>query len=340
MSNQKIRPLAPPVATEERKPKGKFKKSGHLVDEQLKYSYPKDGNSQLTLWDQLLPDTVKSIELYPEVEAKNIVEGIRLTPAEDRVIDCLCKLLDKKSQNIDPKKNTYFTGNSEARIVNSYGPDPTLAPGLAFTLYEITKEYKGGEAIGGKDTANVMSILTALDTKKYLIRHTEKRFNKATKEWKRREIEGFQKLIDILKVTDTTGQGDREHSKETDFIILLNPIFRGQVDSKFILYPDDIHKRTMIAYGSWNISDIAQRLREYLAREISHKRYTREIYLDRLYYMVAEKWMKESRKGMVKEYLQKAIETCEALGIIESYETKTGATGAPLIVFHLNKDWV
>jgi len=41
MSNQKIRPLAPPVATEERKPKGKFKKSGHLVDEQLKYSYIK-----------------------------------------------------------------------------------------------------------------------------------------------------------------------------------------------------------------------------------------------------------------------------------------------------------
>lgn len=336
---QKIRPIAPLVAPEEGKPKGKFKKSGHLVDEQLKYSYPKDGNSQLSLFSQLRPDTREVMALYPKVEAKNIVEGIRLTPAEDRVVDCLCKLLDKKSQNVDPKNNTYFTGNSESKIVNNYGPEPTLAPGLAFTLYEITKEYKGGEAIGGKDTANVMSILTALDTKKYLIRHTEKRFNKATKDWKKREIEGFQKLIDILKVTETTGLGEREHSKETDFIILLNPIFRGQIDSKFILYPNDIHKRTMIAYGSWNISDIALRLRDYLVREISSKRYKREVYLDRLYYIVAEKWMNESRKGKVKEYLQKAIETCEALGIIESYETKTGATGEPLIVFHLNKDW-
>jgi len=328
------------IALTEAGRKGKFRKSGHLVDEQLKYNYPKDENSQLTLWGQLLPETVKSIELYPEVEAENIVEGIRLTPAEDRVVDCLCKLLDKKSQNIDPKKkDTYFTGNSETRIVNNYGPDPTLAPGLAFTLYELTKEYKGGEVIGGKDTTNVMSILTTLDTRKYLIRHTEKRFNKATGDWKKREIEGFQKLIDILKVTATTGQGDREDSKETDFLILLNPIFRGQIDTKFILYPEDIHKRTMIAYGSWNLSDIALRLRDYLVREISSKRYKHTIYLDRLYYIVAEKWMKESRKGKVKEYLQKAIDTCEALGIIESYETKTGATGEPLIVFHLNKDW-
>jgi hypothetical protein len=337
--SQKNRTLIPPAPPEKSRPKGKFRKSGHLVDEQLKYSYPKDGNSQLSLFSQLLPDTIKTIALYPEVEAENIVEGIRLTPAEDRVVDCLCKLLDKKSQNVDPKKDNYFAGNAEARIVNNYGEEPALAPGLAFTLYELTKEYKGGEAIGGKDTANVMSILTTLDTRKYLIRHTEKRFNKTTKAWKRREIEGFQKLIDILKVTDTTGQGDREHSKETDFIILLNPIFRGQIDSKFILYPNDIHKRTMIAYGSWNISDIAKRLREYLVREISSKHYSPEIYLDRLYYMVAEKWMKESRKGKVKEYLQKAIETCEALGIIESYETKTGATGAPLMVFTLNKNW-
>jgi hypothetical protein len=95
----------------------------------------------------------------------------------------------------------------------------------------------------------------------------------------------------------------------------------------------------MIAYGSWKPSDIALRLRDYLVREISSKRYKPEIYLERLQYMVAEKWMKESRKTKVKEYLQKAIETCEALGIIESYETKTGATGAPLMVFYLNKEW-
>lgn len=31
----------------------------------------------------------------------------------------------------------------------------TPAPKLAFTLYELTREYKGGETIGGKDVENV-----------------------------------------------------------------------------------------------------------------------------------------------------------------------------------------
>lgn len=40
-------------------------------------------------------------------------------------------------------------------------------PKLAFTLYELTREYKGGEYVAGKDIENVKQILTELDSKRF-----------------------------------------------------------------------------------------------------------------------------------------------------------------------------
>ena len=84
---------------------------------------------------------------------------------------------------------------------------------------------------------------------------------------------------------------------------------------------------------------MALRLRDYLIRELSSKRYQPEINLEKLYYLLAEKWMRESRKKKVKEYTDKALETVKALGLLLSYEIKTGSTGDPKIVFKLNKNW-
>jgi hypothetical protein len=49
--------------------------------------------------------------------------------------------------------------------------------------------------------------------------------------------------------------------------------------------------------------------------------------------------MKESRKKMVKDYTDRAIETVKALGLLLSYEIKKASTGEPKVVFTLNKDW-
>jgi hypothetical protein len=62
--------------------------------------------------------------------------------------------------------------------------------------------------------------------------------------------------------------------------------------------------------------------------------------LDRLYYLVAEKWMRESRKKKVKEYTEKALEVVTGLGILENYKIVTAkTTGEPKVVFTLNKDF-
>jgi len=318
--------------------KGKFKRSGHLTDQILRYNYPKDNNSQLTIWDAL-QDKTKSVITAEKIEVTEIVEGIKLSPSETKLIDCLCRILHERSQTSEPQKTDYYSGNIGHELVEYGGDKNTPAPKLAFTLYELTLEYKGGEYVGGKDIENVKQILTDLDNKRFLLSYVE---TTRTKDGGRieRKIEDFRKLIHIIKISQTEfNKEDIELSKKEETVILLNPIFRRQIDSKFILYPNDINRRTIIAYGSHNLSEIALRLRDYLIRELSSKHYSPEIGLERLYYQLAEKWMRESRKRKVKEYTEKAIETVKALGLLLSYEIKQGSTGEPKIVFSLNKDW-
>ena len=315
---------------------GKFRRSGHLTDQILKYNYPKD--RQPSLFDILQSETLKDIEVAG-VEVAQIVEGIKLSPSETKVIDCLCKLLHETSQTSDAKKEDYYSGNIGYELVEYGGDKNTPAPKLAFTLYELTREYKGGEYVAGKDIENVKQILTELDNKRFLLSYVETTRKKDGGRIERK-IEDFRKLIQIVKISQTEYSKENiELSKKEETVILLNPIFKRQIDSKFILYPDDINRRTIIAYGSHNLSDIALRLRDYLIRELSSKRYQPEINLDKLYYLLAEKWMRESRKKKVKEYTEKALETVKALGLLLSYEIKTASTGEPKIVFTLNKDW-
>lgn len=326
-----------PVIEESKK--GNFKIPGHLKDQQLKYNYPKDKTAQPSLWDSLGGHTQDAITKDGNVEVTEIVEGIKLSPSEQKVVDTLCKLLHDKSQTTKPDQANYYTGNSGYELVEYGGDNNTPAPKLAFTLYELTLEYKGGEYVAGKDIENVRTILQELDNKKFLLSYVETTPKKDGGRIERK-IEDFRKLIHILKISerDISKEGI-ELSKKEETVILLNPIFRRQIDSKFILYPNDINRRTIIAYGSHNLSDTALRLRDYLIRELSSNRYEPEVYLDRLYWIVNEKWMKESRKKKVKEFTDKALETCKTLGLLLSYEIKTGATGEDKIVFKLNKEW-
>jgi len=316
------------------KPVGSFKRAGHLTDQILKYTYPKDKSPQLSIFDSLLEGTKKDIEVV-EVENTEVVEGIKLTPSETKVIDSLCKLLHNNSQTLDTKKEGYYTGNLSPDK-RTFG---TTAPKLAFTLYELTKEYKGGEAISGKDVDNVKQILTDLNSKKFLIRYTETTKGKKG-EWIKKEYEAFRSILFLDLATLRYGVGDIEEYKKKEQVIVLHPIFRRQIDSKFILYPNDINRRIILAYGSHNVSDIALRLRDYLLKELSLKHYKPEIMLDRLYYLVAEKWMRESRKKKVKEYTDKALEVVTGLGILENYKiVPAKTTGEPKVVFTLNKDF-
>lgn len=315
----------------------KFKRSGHLADQMLKYTSSRKKNRQPSLFDVLKPETLKEIEVSG-VEESMVVEGIKLSPSETKIIDSLCKLLHNSSQNLDPKEVDYYTGNADAQLMD-YGGEKTPAPKVAFTLYELTKEYKGGESISGKDVDNVTNTLQVLANKQFLLRYKETTFKKGGGRIEK-EIETYEKIINLpkFKQREYSKEG-LELSKTEETLIVLHPIFRRQIDSKFILYPEDIISRTQIAYGSHNISDITIRLRDYLMRELTYKHYETDIYLHNLYDLVAEKWMRESRKAKVKKYLEKAIETVMTIGLLKEFKVVKGKTGEDKIIFFLNKDW-
>ena len=66
-------------------------------------------------------------------------------------------------------------------------------------------------------------------------------------------------------------------------------------------------------------------------------RLNRDILLDRLYFQLAEKWMKESRRKKVKEYTEKALEVVIDLGLLESFEIiPAKTTGEAKIIFTIN----
>jgi len=322
---------------DKRRKKSKYKKGGHFVDLQLKYDYPPDKNKQLNIFD-LSEETREDIE-SAGISTSQVVIGLPLTPSETKLIDCFFKILHETSQTYDPKREDYYSGPAYELV--RYGDDErAIAPKLIFTLYNLTKEYKGGAYVTGKDIQNVQTIINSLSSKSFLIKYTEKSKIKGTTNTLVREIEEFTKLIRVIKLRETEYTKDNiELSKKEETIIQLNPIFTRQIDSKYIQYPSDINERTILAYGSHNVSTAALMLRDYLIRLQGSKQLPRKIPLDRFYHILAEKWMKEGRKKKVKEFAEKALETVIALGILISYEIKLDPNKGEIICFNIDDNW-
>lgn len=340
VKQQAYSPILPTVVEKAKQvKKGSHRVAGHLVDQQLKYHYPQA--KQLPLFETLGKETIQDITSQ-KVRVETITEGVRLTSAEEDIVFSLRKLLDKNSQTANPQEDSYYSGDEVMFITNSKG-EREIAPKLAFNLYELTKEYRGGGSISGKDVQNVKEILQKLSEKRFLIKYkmTSPKLDKRGKKigYEHREMEDYRKIITIIKVTETDLKGNVQDIGDRDTEVALHPIFRNQIDTKYLIYPDDMIKRTEEAYGGTRVPGAVKTLRDYLLREMSSKRYTPEIYVDRLYYLLAESYMNQSRKKKVKELTDRAIETCTKLGVILSYETVKGSTGEDKIIFTLNKEW-
>lgn len=340
LSRQEIATYIEEVQKRKNKPK-KYRQSGHLVDQNLKY--PRQGKENTVIERT---ETQKKIADYG---VQVVVEGIRLTEPESKILHALAKLLRDNSQNNNnPYKDDYYFGNQTSTLTVYCGKEQK-APVIRFKRADLYKAYLGKNTYSGADAKSIDSTLAELESKKFLIRYDRVRkvSNGKTTEIRTDRIEDFASLIKILYFYPNLTDSEKEkldkgglelREKKEEVVLAYHPIFIDQIDSKFVEFPDDTNRRLVIAAGGWNRVTIAmRRLMEWCLREISAKRGVVEINEENLIPLLRlEKYAEQKRTKLLNNSIEKAIETIKAMGIIVQAEKTKNKKGGMKRKFILN----
>jgi hypothetical protein len=194
--------------------------------------------------------------------------------------------------------------------------------------------------------------LYQLASKKVLIKYDK---ITKTKHGKKEEtltdrIEDVQTLIKIIHffpdLTDEEKErldkGERAIREEkVEIVIALNPIFTDQIDTKFIEFPLDTNRRLVIAAGGHNkVTASMQTLMEWMLRDLSAKRYKTEMNEENLPYILGlEKYVKQKRKKLLQERIEKDVQAMINMGIVLEVEKKPNSIGGIKWIFYLNKEY-
>jgi len=316
-----------------------YKQSGHYIDNKLKHGYDriKKGEcEQMSLLDALLPVTRdRDIDAFMPYKEDTVVEGIRLSTSQNKTVDSIIKILQRKSG----KDNM---GNLPAQLVQ-YGREKRKAPRLGVSIYEIAVETYG-KGYSGPEWAKLVETLEELNTKKFLIS-----YQRQNKDGTAFIVETYKPLIEVFGLYEGVSQEDikskdyRLKATGKQIIIQLSPVFVDQIDTKFIEFPVDIDRRTMIASESLNgrYPEAIIQLRDYLIRWLStNNGPTTEIDEQRLYSQLGmEKYIREKRRKLIRKNTEKALKVVTTLGLVTKIERIIGAKGQWKYVFHLNREW-
>lgn len=323
---------------EENKKKAKFKKPGHLVDQMLEVA-PRESTT-LDLFSELSEEIRTELQEEKVEVTRELFFGINLTASEMKVQDTFSILLSQQSQTEYPKEPNYYTGYKPETVPSFLGGKGAIAPSIEFSLYTIAKEFKGGKTPTGKDLENVKNILQGLEKKKFLTIYKEE-YSKSGGGKTIIERKGYRPLFHLDKVTLTEeDKNGKQTNKAETMVVVLSPIYRQQIESKFILQPLDIIQQLTLANGSPNIPLATYRLKEYLFRELSSKHYEPKITARKLYETLEPKLMQVPRLQQAKENTNRAIETLLSLGLLERYEIVKSKVGEDMFIFYINKNYL
>jgi hypothetical protein len=321
--------------------KTKFKQSGHYIDQKLKHNYDTEVKNQPAVIDKINPS------LKSKLPEKVMVEGIKISQAEDKLMNAILKLLQDKSSND-------YLGNLPAHK-SIYGGESKEYPMLRFTPAELYREYTGGY-YSGRDVEIIKETLVKLEARSFLIvyeRHREVN-NGLRKETVVDRVEDYQPLVKVKtffegltkEEHEKITKGDKEtREKKAEIIIQLNPIFIDQIDSKFIEYPTDINRITSIAAGGANkVTESICALRDYFLRAISNNKNKAithtSINYDKMPYILGlEKYVKEGRRSLINIRIQQAIEASLNIGLITEWKESIGAENQKKYDFTLNLEF-
>ena len=329
--------ITPVLPDKSRAPR--FRQSGHYIDQKLKHSYDRDKGVQLTIFDELRPETKALIK-----EEEVVVEGIKLSVREEKILTGILKLLSDKS------RGGSHTGN-EPPERTIYGGQSTKAPRLRISPHELYAEFTGTKDYSGREAKDARETLYGLQDKKFLIVYKRHRPN-SKGETVIDRIEEFRPLLKIVTYYEgLTKEEDSQLDKgeagtaqgKAEIILALSPLFIDQISTKFIEFPADINRQTAIAAGgARKVHTAITQLRDYLLRYKSGNKGATYTLVDEdtlPHVLGLEKYVKESRKKLIAQRIDEAIEACKNLGIIHEAKKVTGKKGQYQYKFILNTEY-
>ena len=281
-------------------------------------------------------------------------EGIRLTAPQDKLMTALMRLLHEKSEHHNEKSENFYRGNLETQVV-PYGGKGQKSPSAMIRIYpsELYKAYLDSGDYSGADIKFIKNLLQDTEQQKFLIiyeRKYEVSSAKGQKEYRTDRIEDFQSLFKIVRFFEGLTEEERREldqnnevvrEKRGELVIAFNPLLTDQINAKYVEYPEDINRRTMIAAGGHKlVTESVIALRDWMLREISTKRKTAEINDTKIPFLLKlDNYVQQKRKKLIQARVQSAIQVVKNLGLITNHEIVVGASGQWKHIFHLNLDF-
>jgi len=331
-----------PIDESEKRKSDTYIRSSHLAEQQLKHFNPNKATHQLTLFESL-PESIRDVMEGDEIAETEILAGVQLTSLQSQVVEGLCICLYDRSNTIDATDRSFYAGTGGQAV--RYGKGEAIQPTLEISIYDLAKAMYPNDKISGKQMETINKTLLEISNKKYLFRYKEKiGYDKKREENIMEIITDYDNLIKLRRregVTEKDGKITSLLYKKD--LIVLHPIFKRQIDTKFIKVPRDLHKRIVIAHGNARIPEATIQLKLYLLHKLSAQRSrgknNPEITEKNLLYAIAGNYMQQSRKKLAKQSVTKAIQTMLDIGLLESYDYVDAKTGGKKYVFKLNKNF-
>lgn len=265
-------------------------------------------------------------------EINEIIPRIELSTFEDKVVNSLIKSLYQNSDK-NKKSESYYLGNGEIKTAKN----GNLIPQLIIKPQQLYKEITGKKRPNGKDVKEIRTALDNLSSKNYPIEYRKK----VGKEFI--VIRNSQPLLNFSSLARFNEEENSKYikgnedlfTKKEAFVISFNPIFSDQIKQKYILYPTDLEERITLASPK-RVKTSTNNLRDYLLRGLSSKKYSQQIYKEKLEEVLN---ISHQRKARREALIKEALEVCNKVELLESYSTTNTSKGVKYLL-KLNKDFI
>lgn len=302
-----------------------FKMSGHLIDAKLSREIEAKFNA-------LASETRNIIESEIEVSP-----GFNLTPAQDKLLYIIAELLHEVSEHRDSNAENYYGGNMPIVAKND-----KKYIGLGVPRVEIYRKWHGGRDYPGRVVRFVDKVISELASKNFPINYYRFKKIEASEELETDVMKLYEPIFKLIEFypnlktreVDALRDGNLPGGK-SKIIFALNPIFKHEIENKFLLFPKDIFKRLAEASGGKNkATSSTNLLLQYCMRELSSKKNRKrpgyfEITEEKLIKVLRlDKYKKQGRAKLLNARINEDITILKNLKLIKTAKRVPGKTGA------------